>query len=65
MIKFMFWFSAAVLAAALFSNCVNLEAPPPGFSMHCDTCERVTGWGIAGEYFYCHESGTIWNPQED
>jgi len=54
-----------VLAAAIFAGCVNLPAPPPGFVMYCDICERVTGWGIADDYFYCTASGTVWNPAEE
>jgi hypothetical protein len=56
---------AGLFLALLLAGCMNLEAPPPGFAMHCDTCEQVTAWGIAAEYFYCRESGTAWNPLED
>ena len=54
-----------LLVAVIVAGCVNLPVPPPGFSMFCDACGQVTGWGIAEEYFYCTESGTAWNPQED
>ena len=54
-----------ILVAVILAGCMNLEAPPPGFSMHCDICERVTDWGIADEYFYCRTSGTVWKAQED
>ena len=53
------------LVAVILAGCVHVEAPPPGFVMYCDVCERVTDWGVAEEYFYCRESGTVWNPLED
>jgi len=57
--------SVLFLATALFAGCVNLETPPPEFTMYCDVCTEVTKWGVAEEYFYCRQSGTIWNPLED
>ena len=54
-----------LLVLALLPGCVKLEAPPLGFVMFCDACGQVTGWGIAEEYLYCQESGTVWKPQED
>jgi len=50
------------LVAAILAGCVNLETPPPEFAMYCETCTRITGWGVREYYFYCQESGTIWNP---
>ena len=50
------------LAAVIIAGCVNLPAPPPQFAMYCDTCGRVTDWGVGEDYFYCVESGTAWNP---
>ena len=58
-------FLLLVLIAAIFAGCVNLPVPPQGFTMYCDVCGRVTDWGVAEEYFYCRESGTVWNPMED
>ena len=58
-------FLLLALAAAVIMACVNLPVPPPGFTMYCDVCERVTDWGVAAEYFYCRESGTVWIPMED
>ena len=53
------------LVAVTIAACVNLPVPPPRFTMYCDVCERVTEWGVREEYFYCQESGTVWNPMED
>ena len=53
------------LVAAILAGCMNLPVPPPGFTMYCDVCEKVTDWVVAEEYFYCRESGTVWNPMED
>ena len=61
MIKFLLLFLAALLAATLFSNCVNLPAPHAGFVMHCDVCGRLTDWGVLEDYFYCGASGTVWD----
>jgi len=53
------------LVVMAITACVNLPVPPPEFTMHCDVCGEVTKWGVAEEYFYCRQSGTIWNPLED
>lgn len=57
---FLLMLSAAVLTAALFSNCVNLPAPPLQFTMYCDTCGHVTSWLDDYPYFECSASGTRW-----
>ena len=48
------------LVAALFAGCRHVDAPPPGFVMHCDVCGQTTRWKDAYPYFECTISGTRW-----
>ena len=49
-----------LLVLSLLPGCINLEAPPLGFVMHCEVCEQVTAWVDAYPYFECSVSGTRW-----
>ena len=65
--KRVLFFVLILLAALVFIACKSPERVPhqPGFVTWCYECERYTTWEVAEDYFFCSNSGTIWDPASE